>query len=750
MNDPSYLGLLHNAALLLATALICDIARLYRPRANWQSQMVLGVIIGCMGLIVMKTPWVLVPGVIFDTRSVLLSISGLFWGPMPTAIAILITAAYRILLGGTGVYTGVSVILITGLIGILWRRLRRGDLVQISWKELYVFGLVTTLTMLALMLTLPKETAQQTLSQLSLPVLLIYPFGSALLGKLLTNPLRREQVTNELLQSQERLRLTTDDLRKREEQYRILNEKLELLFDLMPVGLSVLNRERQIVKANSALADILRISPQGLANGDHLKRRYFRPDGSLMPAEEYASTRVFQGATSALNIETGVETEAGEMIWASVSAVASPLPDWSAVVIISDITKRKQAEDELALFKSIIEASQEAIAISDVNGQLIYINPAHARLFGRSLAEAQKINYRQLYPPGSIEVLNQEVSPALAQGMSWEGVLEAYDASGKLFPLWERADTVRGANGEMKFAFGIMHDNTENIQAREKMRTNQARLQQLLGEAEQARRILLSVIEDQKAAEEEVRTLNAELEQRVAQRTDQLAAANQELEAFSYSVSHDLRAPLRSLNGFTNILLNDYLTCLDDQGRIYLLRIQDAAQRMEQLINDLLNLSRITRAELTRQPVNLSAIAQEIARELKAQNPQRQLEFEIAANLLAEGDARLLRIMLENLLNNACKFTSQREAARIEFGALQPGESPTYFVRDNGVGFDMAYASKLFAPFQRLHSAKEFPGTGIGLVIVQRIITRHGGRIWPEAEANQGAVFYFTLGASAA
>lgn len=241
---------------------------------------------------------------------------------------------------------------------------------------------------------------------------------------------------------------------------------------------------------------------------------------------------------------------------------------------------------------------------------------------------------------------------------------------------------------------------------------------------------------------------------------EELERKNKELEAFSYSVSHDLRAPLRAIDGYSAMLLADYLDNLDDQGRRYLDRIREAAQRMGQLIDDLLSLSRVTSAALNYHSVNLSTLAHEIAAELQTHDSQRQVEFVIAGNLVVQGDAHLLRIALENLIGNAWKYTGKREVARIEFGSTTAGEfqatgdtphvarhlpSVTYFVRDNGAGFDMTYASKLFAPFQRLHGVDEFPGTGIGLATVQRIVRRHGGQVWAEAALNQGATFYFTL-----
>jgi PAS domain S-box-containing protein len=252
-------------------------------------------------------------------------------------------------------------------------------------------------------------------------------------------------------------------------------------------------------------------------------------------------------------------------------------------------------------------------------------------------------------------------------------------------------------------------------------------------------------ITEHKQAEEQIQQLNAGLEQRVRDRTARLQASNQELETFAYTISHDLRSPLRAIDGFSAMLLADHSEKLDEQGIHYLDRIREASQRMGQLIEDLLNLSKITRSELVRQPVNLSQMAQEIAARLQSETPQHVVEFDIFPDLVVMGDANLLKIALQNLFDNAYKFSFQSERARIQFGmGIQSGER-VYFMRDNGIGFDMDYAGKLFAPFQRLHGLNEFSGTGIGLVTVQRIITRHGGRIWPEAKLNEGATFYFTL-----
>ncbi|OLP17743.1 hypothetical protein BST81_15610 [Leptolyngbya sp. 'hensonii'] len=240
------------------------------------------------------------------------------------------------------------------------------------------------------------------------------------------------------------------------------------------------------------------------------------------------------------------------------------------------------------------------------------------------------------------------------------------------------------------------------------------------------------------------------LSQQLAERTQQLEIVNKELEAFSYAVSHDLRAPLRRIDGFSQILLEEYAEQLDGTGQDYLQRIQASSGRMGELIEDLLTLSRITRSQLHRTTFNLSTLAQGIATELQQTQPDRSGEFIIAPNLLVNGDVRLLKVALENLLSNAWKYTSKCDQARIELGLLpselgEKTKTPIYFVRDNGAGFNMSYADKLFVAFQRLHTTEEFPGTGVGLTTAQRIIHRHGGKIWAEGVVDQGATFYFTL-----
>jgi two-component system sensor histidine kinase/response regulator len=252
---------------------------------------------------------------------------------------------------------------------------------------------------------------------------------------------------------------------------------------------------------------------------------------------------------------------------------------------------------------------------------------------------------------------------------------------------------------------------------------------------------LQDAVNRSRQAEEQIKALNTHLENRL----EQLHEANKELETFSYSVSHDLRGPLSRMAGFSRALLESSADKLDDQGRLYLRRIDDGARHTCDLVDDLLQFSRLARIEMSEGEVDLSSIVRNIAADLASREPNRQVQFRIAGNVTARGDVALLRAVLLNLLENAWKFTRKHPQALIEFGTLEAGEGPVYFVRDDGAGFDMEDSPRLFNPFQRLHKDSEFEGTGIGLATVERIVRRHGGRIWAEGGIERGATFYFTL-----
>ena len=380
-----------------------------------------------------------------------------------------------------------------------------------------------------------------------------------------------------------------------------------------------------------------------------------------------------------------------------------------------DVTERKMSEKALReseeKHRQIMESVEEGYYEVNLKGNFIFFNNSLCRITGYSRKELQELNFKKLSP-------NYNEISKVFNKVSMTGRPE----KSLTLPLIKKD----GRENFMEISITLITDNHgKHIGFRG----------------------LLRDVTERKLAENEIKKMNEELERRVKERTAQLEAANKELEAFSYSVSHDLRAPLRSIDGFSSALVEDYGDCLDNQGKDYLQRVRTASQRMAQLIDDLLNLSRVSRSEICKEKVNLSNMAQEIMAEFQQDEPDKNVKFNYTSDLVVEGDMRLLRIMMENILGNAWKFTSKNLSASIEFGlhTKEKNGKSVFYIRDDGAGFDMAYANKLFGPFQRLHSPEEFSGTGIGLATVARIINRHGGKVWAEGELEKGSTFYFSL-----
>jgi hypothetical protein len=359
-------------------------------------------------------------------------------------------------------------------------------------------------------------------------------------------------------------------------------------------------------------------------------------------------------------------------------------------------------------YRAVVEQATEGIVLVDVDTRrVLEANPAYQALLGYAPQEVASLTLYDLVPY-SREAMDCYVGRVLERGSYVSGERRHRRKDGSLVDVEVRANTISYGGRE-------------------------------------AMCIVVRDITERKKAEEEIRKLHEELEERVRSRTAQLQTANEELEAFGYSVSHDLRAPLRSMAGFSQMLLEDYEHELDEVGKDYLRRIQAASGRMGDLIDNLLYLSRVSRQEMRHERVDLSTLARRVVEDLRCGEPGRSVQFVVGDGLSATGDPGLLKVALENLLGNAWKFTSNEPLARIEFGILERRDRLVYYVRDNGVGFDEAYADKLFYPFQRLHGADQFEGTGIGLATVARIVRRHGGSLWAEGEVRRGATFYFTL-----
>lgn len=439
--------------------------------------------------------------------------------------------------------------------------------------------------------------------------------------------------------------------------------------------------------------------------GRHFSHFYTPEDiGSGKPARELQ----FASEQGSFEDEGWRVRKDGSRFWANV--VITALRDRSGGLrgfgkVTRDMTERKRIEQNLQAseerFRNVTETANDAIISADADGRIVYVNRAAEQTFcystdelvGQPLTMLMPDRFRNTHLAGFERFLKTGEAQVLGKTLELVGQRHG----GAEFPLEISLSTWK--TGEGVFFTGILSD-----------------------------------ITDRKRAEEELRLRNAQLD-----------SANKELEAFSYSVSHDLRAPLRSIDGFSQALLEDCAGKLDETEKSHLDRIRAGTMRMGMLIDDLLNLSRVARAEIHRETVDISELARSVVADLQKRQPERQIEFSIQDSMEAMGDPRLLRLVYENLIGNAWKFTSKRTSARIEVGRINDNGTRTYFICDNGAGFDQAYAGKLFGAFQRLHGMAEFPGTGVGLATVQRIVHRHGGRIWAEGVVGLGASFYFTL-----
>jgi PAS domain S-box-containing protein len=399
--------------------------------------------------------------------------------------------------------------------------------------------------------------------------------------------------------------------------------------------------------------------------------------------------------------------------WLTVSTVYDASGQLTHYVgFFSDITERKRAEQAIRRLSEVVEQSPVSVVITDLDGNIQYVNRHFTEVTGYAPDEVLGRNPRILQsgetPPQTYEALWK----TLTRGGQWHGELINRRKNGELFHEYARILPMRNTDGKTTHYFAVKEDITER-----------------------------------RRMERELLELNRTLEARVEARTAELTAANQELEAFSYTVSHDLRAPLRAIDGYSSVLLEECSDALEPDHREVLGRVRANAQRMGELIDDLLWLSRVARTEMRCLPVDVSALATDVVRSLREAEPERPVDLHVAPGVVAQGDPTLLRVVLENLLGNAWKYTRKEPQPRIEVGVQETDGRPVYYVRDNGAGFDMAHADKLFGVFQRLHAASEFEGSGVGLASVKRILARHGGKVWARSAPGEGAAFYFTLGA---
>jgi PAS domain S-box-containing protein len=455
------------------------------------------------------------------------------------------------------------------------------------------------------------------------------------------------------------------------------------------------------------------------------------------------------------NYEATFRTKTGDLRYGLISAAIIELNGEHHIINSTrDITERKRSEEALWQLserqQALLSAIPDIIMEVDHNKVYTWANQAGIEFFGEDVVGKEAAFYFEG------EQDTDSVVQALFNGYENVIYIESWqrrkDGEKRLLAWWHRE--LKDERGNVTGALSSGRDITESKQQEAQILATQAELQELLAKADQSRRTLLSVVEDQKMGEEEIRRLNAELEQRVADRTAQLEVSNKELEAFAYSVSHDLRAPLRAIDGFSCILQNEYAQKLDDEGLRLLGVVRNNTSRMDHLITDLLALSRVSRSELRYSPIDMTTLANSIYHELATPEVLEKFVFKVSDLPRASGDSTLIRQVWANLISNAIKYTlpiadpavfDGKKECVIEINGWEKDGLCTYLIKDSGVGFNPKYADRLFGLFQRLHKASDFEGTGVGLAIVQRIIHRHSGQVWGEGQVGAGATFYFTL-----
>ena len=506
--------------------------------------------------------------------------------------------------------------------------------------------------------------------------------------------------------------------RKRAEEHLVqMESRYRGLLEAAPDAMVVVNQGGEIVLLN------LQAEKQFGYHRDELVGKHVK---SIIP-QGFAERLVADALRSvedalAQQIGTGIELTGRRKDGSDfpLEIMLSPLQSPEGILVtaaVRDISARKRAEEHLvqmeSRYRGLLEAAPDAIVVVNQGGEIVLLNLQAEKQFGYRRDELVGKHVKSIIPQGFAERLVADalrsVEDALAQEIGSGIELIGRRKDGSDFPIEIMLSPLQSAEGILVTA--AVRDITKR-----------------------------------QRAEEEIQKLNERLEQRVAERTAELEAANKELEAFTYSVSHDLRAPLRHVNGFSKLLVEEHLAELSPGAREYVATIRDSVLQMGMLIDDLLNLGRVGQKQLTIEVTGLNSLVEEVRADLKRSNPDRAIEWKVETLPFFECDPALMKQVFANLLSNAIKFTRPRKAAVIEVGAVGQDEHAIVYVRDNGVGFSMKYANKLFGVFQRLHRSEDFEGTGVGLATVQRIIRKHGGRVWAEAELDKGATFYFTLG----
>ena len=898
MISSHYFALIQNACILLAMAVVFDTTlRGWNSSEKIWRKLFLGLVVGAIGIVLMNTPWTYGEGLIFDTRSILLSMSGLFFGTIPTLVAMIICVFYRFSQGGAYL-TGISVIIATSLIGILWRHWKKRSLVSLRWWELYLFGIVVHVVMILLMFTQPLEISLTLVAKISPPVMIIYPVGTLLFGLLMVNRVRREQAVFDNLRTQTRLKSMVTILQHP------MGEKQAFVDHAMEEAIKFTDSQLGFIFYYSEAEQKFRLSawsktamelckvpdPQIICDldstgiwGEPVRQRKpivvnnFASNNPLKKGYPEGHPAIYR----LLEIPVLVNEEI-----VAVVGMANKNSDYtdSDVVQLSLFmdTVWKSIERENAIqalqnseekYRHLFNQAADGIFITSRDGSFLEVNASGCQILGYTLDEIRE-NYLTVFRADEPGFDMQEVVKQLSTGKQIRTERKFTRKDGRVVDLEIMTQLLSDGRVEKVF-----RDITERKMATAEGERIQNELQQLLKTSDESRKALLSVIEDQKQIEEALRkseigyrnlfenitqgfalhriitndqgmpvdyeflaanpayeqltglrsqeivgkrvkdvlpdveqewidtfgkvaltgepihfenytqaigryyeviafspeplhfavvisdiserkkyeldmqNFNLELENRVQQRTADLESANKELESFSYSISHDLRAPLRSINGFSQIIMEEYKDQLSEETTHYFDLIRKNSGMMGELVDDLLNFSRLGRQSLKVKQLSLVSIVHDVLESMQEEILQRNIIINLQELPDCHADPVLIRQVFVNLISNAIKFTRKQAHPIIDIGFLPShpdrsgnDEKNCYFIKDNGIGFDMQFYDKLFGVFNRLHRAEDYEGTGVGLAIVERIIKKHNGMIWAESQVERGTTFFFTLG----
>lgn len=704
-------GLVNNITLIIALSIFYSFIIRRWKYSSWISQGISGFLFGAVAVVGMMNPVIISPGLIFDGRSIIISIAGFIGGWVTALIAALMAIVYRVWLGGPGAFMGVSVITSSAAIGIAYHTLRRRRPHLVTPLDLYGFGIIVHLCMLALTMTLPASMKYTVLSNIALPVILIYPLGTLL-------------VCVVFLDLEARLR-AEEALRESEERFR-------LLFETAPEAILVFDvDEYRFILANSKAEKLFGCSREALLKvGPQHFYPPTQPDGRpITKSMQENIERVLAGEE--LLIERMIHNAEGKNLLCELRLVR--FPSAARRLLFNsyiDITERKLVEEKLARSEDrlrkeqkfsqlLLDTSPAFIVAIDFEGKTLMMNPALVEALEYSTEEIKGKDYLTTFvPEEDHQMLAGIFQQIIKERKATINENRIRSRSGKIFLVEWHGQNVIHENAGFDFFVGVGIDISERKRA-------EMEIQRLLAQVQQDA---------------------AELEKRVAERTEQLKAANAQLEAFAYSVSHDLKAPLRGIDGYSRLLLEDYGPKLDADGQLFVKNIRQGASQMTRLIDDLLAYSRLERRAMTAARIILPQFVETLLLGYADEIQSRQVSLTVSLPpVTLQADADGLGLALRNLIGNALKFTRNTAKPVIEIAGQKRGDKVILEVKDNGIGFDMAYHDRIFEIFQRLQRAEDYPGTGIGLALVRKAMERIGGRVWAESRPGEGTKFFLEV-----